>query len=85
MLTRVGLALAAFLLMTHAVAACEGRLVEDGRLYGSPLCVPERPQRVVVLDQSFSLGIGLDLGLPIVGAPLTRMSDEALLARRLTA
>lgn len=81
MLNRPVLAVAAFSLSATAALACEGRLLEDARLYGSPLCIPAEPQRVVVLDHSFSLGIGLELGLPIVGAPLSRMSDEELLEK----
>lgn len=69
--------LSAFLLPCMGMT-CEGLELSGERYHGSPLCVPERPKRVVVLDQSFSLGIGLELGLPIVGAPLTRMSDEIL-------
>lgn len=69
------------LLPAPMALACEGRLIEDDRIHASPLCVPADPQRVVVLDQSFALGIGMDMDLPIIGAPLTRMSDEALLAR----
>lgn len=60
--------------------ACEGRLVE-GAVHAAPLCVPAHPQRVVVLDASFGLGIGLDVGLPVIGAPIDRMSDAALKAR----
>ena len=70
-----------FLQAARPAAACEGRVLDDPRVHASPLCLPSAPQRVVVLDQSFALGIGLDMGLPVVGAPLTRMSDEALLAR----
>ncbi|MEP2640110.1 ABC transporter substrate-binding protein [Roseobacter sp.] len=69
------------LMVPHMALACDGRVVEDARLYGSPLCMPVMPQRVVVLDQSFSLGIGLELGLPIVGAPLANMSDDTLRAQ----
>lgn len=81
MLLRLVATLTALLIAPSIALACEGRMLEDDRIYGSPLCIPENPQRVVVLDQSFSLGIGLELGLPIVGAPLTRMSDESLLAK----
>lgn len=81
MLRTLGAAFSTLLLLCGFAHACDGRLVQDARIYNAPLCVPERPQRVVVLDQSFSLGIGLELGLPIVGAPLTRMSDESLLQK----
>lgn len=61
--------------------ACEGRLLQRDDVHAAPLCVPAQPQRVVVLDASFGLGIGLDSGLPIVGAPLDRMSDAGLKSR----
>lgn len=63
---------------TGAAAACDGRVIDSPAVHAAPLCVPEAPQRVVVLDASFALGIGLDTGLPIVGAPLARMSDAPL-------
>ena len=62
-------------------SACEGRLIEDPAVYAAPLCIPAAPARVVAIDASFGLGIGLDVGLPLVGAPLARMSDEGLKAR----
>lgn len=69
------------LALTGQAAACEGRLLDAPEIHASPLCVPAAPKRVVVLDASFGLGVGMDVGLPIVGAPLDRMSDEALKAR----
>ncbi|ETX13422.1 hypothetical protein OCH239_10595 [Roseivivax halodurans JCM 10272] len=65
----------------HAQSDCEGKYVTSEAVYAAPLCLPETPTRVVVLDASFGLGIGLDVGLPIIGAPLDRMSDEGLNAR----
>lgn len=67
--------------MTSPALACEGRTITSDSVHASPLCVPEKPLRVVVMDFGFGLGVGLDVGLPIVGAPLDRMSDEALKAR----
>lgn len=75
------LAGAALVAMAGPALACEGRLLDKADIFAAPLCVPENPQRVVVLDFSFGLGVGLDVGLPIVGAPLDRMSDEALRQR----
>jgi iron complex transport system substrate-binding protein len=62
-------------------AACDGLLLDDPAIYGGPLCLDEAPERVVVLDPSFGLGIALDAGLPLVGAPLDLMSNAALKAR----
>ena len=81
MFRTISTAICALVLSVTTAVACDGRLIDDDRFFGAPLCVPERPQRVVVLDQSFSLGIGMELGLPIIGAPLTRMSDENLLQK----
>ncbi|MGR3742636.1 MAG: iron-siderophore ABC transporter substrate-binding protein [Pseudooceanicola nanhaiensis] len=64
-----------------AAEACEGREISDPDIFGSPLCLPEDIQRVVVVDASFGLGISLDVGLPVVGAPLDRMSDASLKTR----
>lgn len=61
--------------------ACEGRLADDPSILGGPVCVPEEPQRIVVIDPTYSLGMSLELGLPVVGAPLFGMSDEALKAQ----
>ncbi|MCO6384129.1 iron-siderophore ABC transporter substrate-binding protein [Oceanicola sp. 502str15] len=68
-----------------AAKACEGIAIEDSGVYTGPLCLADVPRRVVVLDASFGLGIGMDVGLPIVGAPLERMSDAALHARAVDA
>ncbi|GGO53881.1 iron-siderophore ABC transporter substrate-binding protein [Roseovarius pacificus] len=72
--------LSVFMMADDAIA-CTGRTIEEEAIFDTPLCVPENPQRVVVLDAGFGLGVGLDVGLPIVGAPLERMSDTALKAR----
>ncbi|MDR6951166.1 iron complex transport system substrate-binding protein [Ancylobacter sp. 3268] len=58
--------------------ACEGRLIESADVLHSPVCVPADPRRIVVLDPTFSLGMGLELELPLLGAPLAVMSDHAL-------
>lgn len=60
--------------------ACDGRPVDDANVVGGPICVPEQPKRIVVLDPTYSLGMSLELGLPVVGAPLFAMSDETLKA-----
>ena len=81
MLRSLGSGLVTTCAAVSAAAACEGRLVKDEAVYEAPLCLPATPARVVVLDASFGLGVGLDVDLPIVGAPLDRMSDEALKSR----
>ncbi len=64
-----------------AASDCAGFQIDDDTILGPALCLPARPERVVVLDPSFSLGIGLDVGLPIVGAPLSGVNDADLAAR----
>ncbi|WAC26643.1 iron-siderophore ABC transporter substrate-binding protein [Ancylobacter sp. SL191] len=58
--------------------ACEGRRIESADILHAPVCVPTDPRRIVVLDPTFSLGMGLELELPLLGAPLAVMSDHAL-------
>jgi len=79
----LGLVLAAA--FPSAAHACDGRVVEGPGLFGEPVCVPADPQRIVVLDPTYSLGMALELGLPVVGAPLFGMSDGALKAKALAA
>ncbi|PTW99977.1 iron-siderophore ABC transporter substrate-binding protein [Pararhodobacter aggregans] len=65
-------------LLTHPALACDGRLYEAADVLAAPLCLPDRIQRIAVLDPAVSLGMALELGLPVVAAPLTGMSDAAL-------
>lgn len=65
--------------------ACDGIALEKTTLYNAPFCFDQPPQRMIALDASFTLGIGMDVGLSIVGAPLTRMGDHDLKARAETA
>ncbi|TKT78153.1 iron-siderophore ABC transporter substrate-binding protein [Aquamicrobium sp. LC103] len=59
--------------------ACDGRLLTEG-VFNPPVCIPENPQRIVTLDAYYNLGMGLELGAPIIGAPLFAMDDDALQA-----
>lgn len=77
---RHALAAAAFLCSAPAIAACEGRLAAGAAIHAGPVCVPAEPQRIVALDPTFSLTMALELGLPVAGAPLFAVRDEALLA-----
>ncbi len=43
-------------------------LFESDTIAGGSVCVPENPQRVVVLDPFYNLQMGLELGLSIVGS-----------------
>lgn len=77
---RIVLALGYLLLAAQTALACDGRLIEGPGIIAAPVCVPLEPERIVVLDPTFSLGMSLELGLPVVGAPLFGMSDQALRA-----
>lgn len=70
----IGLACAAPVLADD----CAGFLIDGEGIYQGSLCLDARPERVVILDASFSLGTGLDVGLPIVGAPLSGSSNAGL-------
>ncbi|MGU3493067.1 iron-siderophore ABC transporter substrate-binding protein [Xanthobacteraceae bacterium A53D] len=63
---------------SHARGVCNGRLIDGPGVLHAPVCVPKDPARIVVLDPTFSLGMGLELGLPIVGAPIKLMSERTL-------
>lgn len=72
--------LAILSLAAPAAAACDGREV-TANVYSPPVCVPDQPRRVVVLDSLYDLGMALELGVQIVGAPLFGMADKTLQAR----
>ncbi|MFD1702554.1 iron-siderophore ABC transporter substrate-binding protein [Methylopila henanensis] len=76
-------ALAAVLavVLSSQALACEGRLFEGADVMGAPLCLPAEPKRIVALEPTFSLGMALELGAPVVGASMSGMSDKALRAR----
>lgn len=73
------------LVLPPAAMACEGFALDDPGIFGGPMCLPQPPERVVVLDSAFGLGIALDVGLSVVGAPLDLMSDAALRERAISA
>jgi iron complex transport system substrate-binding protein len=72
-------ALAGFFMAMPAHAACSGREITT-HVAHAPLCIPDKPQRIVVLDTLYNLGMSLELGAPIVGAPLFAMEDKKLAA-----
>ncbi|MEM8571058.1 MAG: iron-siderophore ABC transporter substrate-binding protein [Pseudomonadota bacterium] len=75
-----GFLIAAGLAFGSAASAneCEDSVVENEFVLGAPICLPSAPERIVVLDPTFSLGMSLELGLPVVGAPIFDMSDAVL-------
>lgn len=77
---RVALVATSVLFGAPAMAACEGRLADGAAVHAAPVCVPAEPQRIVALDPTFSLTMALELGLPVAGAPLFNVKDDALLA-----
>ncbi|MEP7456271.1 ABC transporter substrate-binding protein [Phyllobacterium sp. SB3] len=66
------------MLFSPAFAQCDGRLIEEAAILHPPLCAPKESKRIIALVPTFTLGIALELGLPVVGAPLFGMSDEDL-------
>ena len=68
---------ASFLSLPPAVAQCDGRTISR-HVLGAPVCVPATASRIVVLDPFYNLGMGLELGLPLVGAPLMTAQDADL-------
>lgn len=69
-----------FLCAWPALADCGGRTIA-GHILQAPVCVPGNPQRVVVLDPFYNLGMALEIGVPVVGAPLLTAPDAGLRAR----
>lgn len=69
------------LVMASPSRACEGRLFDGSNVLGAPLCLSAAPKRIVSLDPTFSLGMALELGAPVVAAPMSGMSDKALKRR----
>ena len=67
-------------LVSPAAAACDGRIVDSKSVLHAPLCVPDEPKRIVVLDATFNLNMALELGLPVVGAPLFGIQNPKLQA-----
>jgi iron complex transport system substrate-binding protein len=74
------LAFVSILSALPAAAACNGREV-TANVYNAPICLPDKPQHIVALDTYFSLGMALELGAPIIGAPLFGLEDKALDAK----
>lgn len=74
-------ALTLVLMVPGLARACAGVHLDSPAIFGGPLCLDRVPQRVVVLDPGFGLGVALDNGMQVVGAPLDLMSDDALRTR----
>lgn len=69
-----------FLFASQAALACDGRVVEDG-VFDAPVCAPDAPARIVVLDPQMALGMLEELGVPVLGAPLLSLPDIAAKTR----
>lgn len=72
--------LCGFLSALPAFADCEGKLLTE-KVFDAPLCIPSDPQRIVVLDPFYNLGMAFELGLPVAGAPLLTAQDPHLLSK----
>ena len=63
------LALFSLLTLSYAQDCAAGQtLLENDTIAGDSVCVPQNPERIVVLDPFYNLQMGLELGLPIVGS-----------------
>lgn len=61
-----------------ALADCAGTMFDKPTVMHSPLCLPTHPQRIVALVPAFPLGVPIELGMPVVGAPLVGMNDTTM-------
>ncbi len=68
-----------FLLVTAtaAYADCEGQLVEK-HVQNAPVCIPSYPTRIVTLDPLLTYGALVELGVPVIGAPLFGIQDAEI-------
>lgn len=78
-------ALIATTISLPALADCTGRIFDKPTVLNSPLCLPAEPERIAVLVPTFSLGMPIELSMPVVGAPLYGMSDEILKEKAIAA
>ena len=62
------LSLAVFSFGSAQDCSPDQRLFESDTIVGDSVCVPQNPQRIVVLDPFYNLQMGLELSLPIVGS-----------------
>lgn len=63
-----------------AWADCAQRTIAHNVL-NAPLCLPQSPARIVVMDPFYDLGMALELGAPVVAAPLMGIPDTHLRAK----
>lgn len=76
---RLGLFLLLLLFpLSLAHAACEGKEITEG-VYDAPFCVPAGAKTIVTLDPLLTLGILMDLGVPVAATPYMAIQDEEVL------
>lgn len=72
----------AFLLLLFpsslAHAACQGKEITEG-VYNAPFCVPAGAKKIVTLDPLLTLGILIDLEVPVVATPYMAIQDAEVL------
>jgi iron complex transport system substrate-binding protein len=64
--------------LASAHAACQTKEIREG-VYNAPFCVPTRPERVVTLDPLLTLGLLIELKVPLVGTPYMAIQDAGVL------
>ncbi|SMH28021.1 iron-siderophore ABC transporter substrate-binding protein [Mesorhizobium australicum] len=76
---RLSLALLLFLFAAAPVqAACEGKEITEG-VYNAPFCVPAGVRKIVTLDPLLTLGILMELEVPVVATPYMAIQDSEVL------
>jgi len=65
--------------LSRAVASCDGVTVSE-HIHGGPLCVPSDAERIVTLEPWLTLGTLFELDVPVIGAPMMGVQEEALKA-----
>lgn len=78
-LLRLSLALLILLFpFSLAHAACQGREITEG-VYNAPFCVPAGAKKIATLDPLLTLGILMDLKVPVVATPYMAIQDTEVL------
>ncbi|BCH22929.1 iron-siderophore ABC transporter substrate-binding protein [Mesorhizobium sp. L-8-3] len=76
---RLGLALLLLLCpLKIAHAACQGKEISEG-VYKAPFCVPAGAKKIVTLDPLLTLGLLLDLEVPVFATPYMAIQDAKVL------
>lgn len=59
-------------------AACQGTEITEG-VYNAPFCIPTQAKRIVTLDPLLTLGLLIELEVPVVATPYMAIQDAEVL------